>query len=111
MLQKNYGLVGVKSEGGTNYIVMVSAGSRSPTEVERVPLLQTNVFLKAECDFKNRADKAHRGSAVLPLFNKVMVDEGVLQDAELDILCHGKAMGKLQIKFLWCAGAAPAAAG
>jgi beta-xylosidase len=59
LLQKNYGLVGVKSDGGTNFIVMVSAASSSLAEVERVPLTQTNVFLKAECDFKNRADKAH----------------------------------------------------
>ncbi len=58
LLQKNYGLVGVKLDGGTNFIVMVSAGSRPSAEVERVPLTQTNVFLKAECDFKNRADKA-----------------------------------------------------
>ena len=59
LLQKNYGLVGVKSDGGTNFIVMVSAENHSPAEVERVPLTQANVFLKAECDFKNRADKAH----------------------------------------------------
>ncbi len=58
LLQKNYGLVGVKSDGGTNFIVMVSADNHSPVEVERVPLTQSNVFLKAECDFKNRADKA-----------------------------------------------------
>jgi beta-xylosidase len=58
LLQKNYGLVGVKSDGGTNFIVMVTAEKRSPAEVERVQLTQTNVFLKAECDFKNRADKA-----------------------------------------------------
>lgn len=58
LLQKNYGLVGVESDGGTNFIVMVSGGSHSPAEVERVPLTQTNVFLKAECDFKNRTDKA-----------------------------------------------------
>jgi beta-xylosidase len=37
---------------------MVSAENRAPAEMERVPLTQTNVFLKAECDFKNRADKA-----------------------------------------------------
>ena len=49
----------VKADGGTNFIVMVSAASSSLAEVERVPLTQTNVFLKAECDFKNRADKAH----------------------------------------------------
>jgi len=58
LLQKNYGLVGVKSDGGTNYIVMVNAGSGRPSEVERVPLRQAKVYLKAECNFKNRADKA-----------------------------------------------------
>lgn len=58
LLQQQYGLVGVKSEGGTNFVVMVSAQSNSPTEVERVPLNQKEVFLKAECDFKNLVDKA-----------------------------------------------------
>jgi beta-xylosidase len=58
LLQRQYGLVGVKSEGGTNYVVMVSAQSNAPTEVARVPLNQPTVFLKAGCDFKNRTDKA-----------------------------------------------------
>lgn len=58
LLQKDYGLVGVKSDGGTNFIVMVSADSGSPVEMQRVPLAQKVVFLKAECDFKNRADMA-----------------------------------------------------
>jgi beta-xylosidase len=59
LLQKKYGLVGVKADGNTNRIVMVSAESGSPVEVQSVPLEQKTVFLKAECDFKNRADKAH----------------------------------------------------
>jgi len=58
LLQKNYGLVGVKADGGANFIVMVNAGSGLPAEVQRVPLMQTNVILKAECDFENRTDKA-----------------------------------------------------
>lgn len=58
LLQRDYGLVGVKSEGGTNYVVMVSAPNSKPTEVQRVPLAQSSVFLKAECDFKERADRA-----------------------------------------------------
>jgi beta-xylosidase len=59
LLQKKYGLVGVKSDDGTNFIVMVSAESGSPVEMQRVPLAQKIVFLKADCDFKERADKAH----------------------------------------------------
>ena len=56
LLQKHYGLIGVTAEGGTNYVVMISAESGSPVEVARVPLERTKVFLKAECDFQNRAD-------------------------------------------------------
>jgi beta-xylosidase len=48
----------VKAESGTNFVVMVSAQSNSPTEVARVPLNQKTVFLKADCDFKNRTDRA-----------------------------------------------------
>ena len=58
LLQKNYGLVGVTADGGTNFLVMISAASNSPQELERVPLRQKTVFLKADCDFKERADKA-----------------------------------------------------
>lgn len=58
LLQKQYGFVGVKSDGGSNAIVMVSAKSGAPVEVQTVPLLQKTVHLKAECDFKDRADTA-----------------------------------------------------
>lgn len=58
LLQQHYGLVGVKPEGGTNFIVMVSAESGSPVELERLPLAQKTVCLKADCDFANRNDKA-----------------------------------------------------
>ncbi|GAB3921185.1 glycoside hydrolase family 43 protein [Larkinella terrae] len=58
LLQKNYGLVGVKRENGQTFIVMVSAASGKPVEVERVSLKQKNVYLKAECNFTNRADIA-----------------------------------------------------
>lgn len=58
LLQKNYGLVGVKSENGTNYVVMINAQSGAPAEIERVVLNQKTVFLKAECNFRNSADTA-----------------------------------------------------
>lgn len=56
LFAKNYGLVGVKSDGGTNYLVMVSAETNPPKELARVPLIQSTVYLKADCDFKNQAD-------------------------------------------------------
>ena len=56
LLQKHYGLVGIKADSGTNFVVMINAQSGSPVEVQCVPLNQKRVFLKAACDFKNRAD-------------------------------------------------------
>lgn len=59
LLQKRYGWVGVKADGTGRTIVMVSAESDSPVEIERVPLAQPKaVFLRADCNFKDGADKA-----------------------------------------------------
>ena len=58
LLQKKYGLVGVKYENGTRSVVMVSAESGSVVEMERVPLTQQTVYLKAECNFRDLADIA-----------------------------------------------------
>jgi beta-xylosidase len=58
LLQKKYGLVGVKVENGVKKIVMVSAQTDIPVEVESLPLEQATVCLKAECDFSDRKDVA-----------------------------------------------------
>jgi beta-xylosidase len=58
LLQKHYGFVGVKAEGGARHVVMMSAESGSPAEVEKVPLERQTVFLKAECDFRDLKDEA-----------------------------------------------------
>ena len=58
LLQKKYGLVGVKYENGVKKIVMVSAQTDKPEEVESLPLNQNTVFLKAECDFTDKKDIA-----------------------------------------------------
>jgi beta-xylosidase len=57
-LQKVYGFVGVKAEGGHRSIVMVSAESGAPVVVESVPLAGKAVRLKVDCDFRDRTDKA-----------------------------------------------------
>lgn len=59
LLQKNYGLVGVRVEKGSKSIVMVSANTGKPIEIEQIPLTQNTVYVKAECNFNNRADIAH----------------------------------------------------
>ncbi len=58
LLQRKFGLVGVKFSDGTKSIVMVSAESGKPVEVQSVPLKQKTAYLKAECDFRDRANIA-----------------------------------------------------
>ncbi len=57
-LQRRYGLVGVKMAGDAKSVVMVSAESDSPVEVDRVPLARDIVFLRVDGEFRNRADRA-----------------------------------------------------
>lgn len=59
LLQQKYGLVGVKFENGSKSVFMMSAESGKPVEVERVPIMQQKIYLKAECDFKDRKDTAY----------------------------------------------------
>ncbi len=58
LLQKNYGLLGVKVEGGKYYLVMSNVASGGEAAVERVPLDQRKVYLRASCDFTDRKDLA-----------------------------------------------------
>src|SRR5690606_13879211 len=56
LFQKRYGQVGVRMENGVKYIVMVSAESDKPVELERISLSKNNIYLKATCDFRDKAD-------------------------------------------------------
>ncbi|GGF21093.1 glycosyl hydrolase [Hymenobacter cavernae] len=58
LLQKRYGLVGVDYRNGAKSIVMISAESEKPVELQRLPLTQNTVYFKAECDFTERKDVA-----------------------------------------------------
>ena len=59
LLQKRYGQVGVKVEGNEKSIIMISAESEKPVEMERVSLNQKTVYFKIECDFTERKDIAN----------------------------------------------------
>jgi len=59
LLQKKFGQVGVMLDDGAASVVMVSAQSGRPVVEENVPLKQKRVFLKAECDFRNMADRGY----------------------------------------------------
>jgi beta-xylosidase len=58
LLQRKFGLVGIRNINGARSIVMVSAQTGKPVEVQSVPFTQKTVYLKAECDFRDLADKA-----------------------------------------------------
>ena len=57
--QRKYGQVGVKFENGKKFIVMISNQTDTPTEIESVALTNDKVYLKVECDYRNRIDLAH----------------------------------------------------
>lgn len=59
LLQRKFGQVGVRFNNGTKSIVIVNAQSGKPVEVQSVPLTQKTAFLKAECDFRDKADIAN----------------------------------------------------
>ncbi len=58
LLQKNFGLVGVKADGPDKVIVMMNASTGSPTEAQRIPLQQAVVYFRAACDFTDKKDVA-----------------------------------------------------
>src|SRR5450759_4328332 len=59
LLQKNYGLAGVKINGNSKTIVMINAGTGKPEEVASIPLNQQTIFFKAECNFTDKKDTAN----------------------------------------------------
>ena len=59
LLQKNYGLVGVKVNGNSKAIVMINASTGKPIEAQNIPLAQKTVYFKAECNFKDKKDIAN----------------------------------------------------
>jgi beta-xylosidase len=59
LLQKNYGIVGVRVEGATKSIVMINATGGKPVEAQVIALDQKTVHFKAECDFTNSKDVAN----------------------------------------------------
>ncbi|MET0466632.1 MAG: glycoside hydrolase 43 family protein [Chitinophagaceae bacterium] len=59
LLQKQYGWVGVKMEDGRRSIVMVNADGGKPLEVERIPVEQAVVYLKADGNFEEKKDRGY----------------------------------------------------
>lgn len=57
-LQKNYGLIGVRTDGKNKSIVMINAGSGKAEEEATIPLTQNKIFFKIACDFTDKKDVA-----------------------------------------------------
>jgi beta-xylosidase len=57
-LQRKFGQVGVKVLNGQKYVFMVSNKTDVPTELQSIPIYQSKVYLKIECDFRNKIDVA-----------------------------------------------------
>jgi len=59
LLQRKFGQVGIRFINGTKSIVMVNAQTGKPVEAQSVPLVQKKVYLKVECNFRERVDLAN----------------------------------------------------
>ena len=58
VLQKKYGLVGVKIDAGQKSIVMITTDNDKPVEVKRIPLDQDRIYFRIDCDFTGMNDEA-----------------------------------------------------
>jgi len=58
LLQKKFGAVGVKAFAERKTIIMIDSQSGRTEEIQSFPLTQKVVYLKAECDFRNKVDTA-----------------------------------------------------
>jgi len=59
VLQRKFGQVGVKIKDGKKYIFMTSAESNMPVEIQSIPLSQSLVYFRIDCDFRDKTDKAY----------------------------------------------------
>ena len=58
LLQKNYGLIGVKVDQGKKMVYMVSSNSGKPVTIASVPISSEKIYFRADCDFTERKDLA-----------------------------------------------------
>lgn len=58
VFQRKFGQVGVKIVNGQKQVFMVSNKTDKPTELQSIPLSQDKVYLKIDCDFRDKIDVA-----------------------------------------------------
>ncbi len=84
LLQKKYGLAGVKIENGKAFVVMVNADTGRPVEIQRIPFNKKKIYLKAECDFRNLTDRGYfyfsvDGKSWTPLGNQLKMQYTLME--------------------------------
>jgi beta-xylosidase len=57
--QRKFGQVGVKLVNGEKFVFMVSNKTDEPTELQSIPISQNKVYLKIDCDFREKVDVAN----------------------------------------------------
>jgi beta-xylosidase len=58
LLQSNYGIAGIQMQEGKKYIVMENGTKEKRGIIEKIPLKQNSIYLKASCDFTEKKDEA-----------------------------------------------------
>jgi len=58
LLQKNYGLVGVRVDGNNKAVVMINTGAGKTEVTQTIALNQKTIFFKAACEFADKKDVA-----------------------------------------------------
>lgn len=56
LLQKNYGLLGIRVNGDKKAIVVINASSGKPVEDQIIPFSNKRIYFKATCDFTDKKD-------------------------------------------------------
>lgn len=59
LLQKKYGLIGIKKKGKVYYLYTVNAGSGIAEEQEIMQTKKAKIYFKVNCDFTNMSDSAN----------------------------------------------------
>jgi beta-xylosidase len=56
LLQKDFGLVGIKAENGSKRIIMIETVKGVSKEIQSIPFSGNTIYFKATCDFKDKTD-------------------------------------------------------
>src|SRR4030095_6381525 len=58
LLQRNYGLIGVRMSAGEKYIIAIAADNGKPDVIRTERFSGNTIYFKIECDFTNKKDIA-----------------------------------------------------